>query len=461
MPSQGKLFVVGIGPGSAELMTLKARRAIEESEYVVGYKSYIQRISEFLEGKKVVSTPMRGEVERVEMALELVKTSVVALVSGGDPSMYGILPLVVEYAVKNGVEIEIEPVPGVSAVNAASALLGSAISGDHAVVSLSDLLVPWSVVEKRLIYALRGDFVVAIYNPSSRRRKPNLLKALEIIRAIRGECFVGVVRNAFREGQSVKVMRLSELEEKAGEVDMNTLLIVGNSETAVAGGKMYTPRGYARKYSIGSKPESDLEADGPEAEPELEAMGASTKEGRDIASRSREILRKLHPEEGLRGEIVRRCIATTGDVSIKDVLVFKGDTEEGVRAIKSGARIIADVHMVAAGLRKQAIVAVDFAESVTDTKTASGIRKLAKLVEGSVVAIGNSPSAALALYEIAKTHPPRFIVATPVGFVNAAESKELIRSLDVPSVTTSGSRGGSGICAAIVNVLIEYAGRSD
>ncbi len=450
MPSQGKLFVVGIGPGDAELMTLKARRAIEESECVIGYETYIRRISELVEGKKVISTPMRREVDRVKTALEMAKNMVVALVSGGDPSIYGILPLVVEYAIKNGIEVEIEPVPGVSAVNAASSLLGSAISGDHAVVSLSDLLVPWNTVERRLIYALKGDFVVAIYNPSSRRRKPNLMKALKTIRAVRGECFVGVVKNAFREGETVKVMRLSELERRAGEVDMNTILIVGNSETVVDGGRMYTPRGYSRKYEIGGDDKSVLHG-----------MGASTREGRVIASKSCEILKKLHPEGGLRGEIVRRCIATTGDVGIRDFLKFRGDTEEGVRAIAESARIVTDVHMVAAGLRRDAIVAVDFAGDCSDTRTASGIRNLAELIEGSVVAIGNSPSAALALCEIAERYPPRFIVATPVGFVNAAESKELIRNLDVPSVTTSGSRGGSGICAAIVNVLIEYADRSD
>ncbi len=448
MPSRGKLFVVGIGPGDAGLMTLKAKKAIEESEYVVGYTTYIQRISELLGGKKVITTPMRGEVERVRVALEMAKNTTVALVSGGDPSVCGILPLVVEYAIKNGIDVEIEPIPGVSAVNAASALLGSAISGDHAVVSLSDLLVPWSTVERRLIYALRGDFVVAVYNPSSRKRKLNLLRALKIIRAIRGECFVGVVKNAYREGEKVEIMQLSELERNAEEVGMNTILIVGNSETAVDRGKMYTPRGYARKYEI-------------KKTSAMGVMGASTEGAVEIASKSQEILKKLHPEEGLRGEIVRRCIATTGDVEIRDVLRFNGDTEEGVRAIKDEARIIADVHMVAAGLRKDAIVAVDFAEGDGDTRTASGIRKLAKLVEGSVVAIGNSPSAALALCEITENHPPRFIVATPVGFVNAAESKELIRRLDVPSVTTSGSRGGSGICAAIVNVLIEYAERSD
>lgn len=443
MPSRGKLYVVGIGPGKEELMTLKAKRAIEEAEYIVGYRTYVDRISHLIEGKKVVTTPMRKELDRVKIALELAKEHVVALISGGDPSIYGILPLVIEYAVEKKVDVEIEAIPGVTAASAASSLLGSAISGDFAVVSLSDLLVPWSVVEKRLLYALSGDFVVAIYNPSSRRRKENFRKAMEIVRRFRGDAWAGVVRNAGREGQQVEIRRVSEVDE----VDMNTILIVGNSETKVVDGKMFTPRGYSNKYNIGEKRRA-------------ERMGASTKGGMEVARRSEEILRSFYPEEGLRGDIIRRCIATTGDVTIKDVIRFVGDTEEGVRALRDGCRIIADVHMVRAGLRRDAIVAVDFARG-DDTRTASGIRNLAEMIEGSLVAIGNSPSAAFALCEVAEKHPPRFIVATPVGFVNAAESKEMVRKLPVPSVTTEGPRGGSGICAAIVNCLIEHADRPD
>ena len=445
MQSLGKLYVVGIGPGNVELMTLKARKAIEESEYVVGYKTYVERISDLLEGKKVITTPMRKEVERVEIALNLAREHVVSLISGGDPSLYGILPLVVEYAVENNLNVVIEVVPGVTAANAASALLGSPLSGDHAVVSLSDLLVPWSQIEKRLIYALKGDFVIAIYNPSSRRRRENLRKALKLIRKFRGNVWVGIVRNAFRDGERIAVKRVSELEED--EVDMNTILIVGNSESVVTRGVMYTPRGYSRKYSISP-------------EWKRAKMGAETREAVEIARKSEEILKALHPEEGIRGDIVRRCIATTGDVSIRDVLKFKGDIYEGVKALKDGCRIIVDVHMVKAGLRRDSIAAVDFSDG-ENTKTASGLRNLEDLVEGSIVAIGNSPSAALALYEIAQSHPPRFIVATPVGFVKAAESKEAIRSLEIPSITTEGPRGGSGICAAIVNCLIEHAEGSD
>ncbi len=154
---------------------------------------------------------MRREVERVKVALDLARKHVVALISGGDPSIYGILPLVIEYAAEKKVDVDIEAVPGVTAASAASALLGSPISGDFAVVSLSDLLVPWSVVERRLVYALNGDFVVAIYNPSSRRRKKNFKRAVGIIRKFRGMYGLGFVRNAGREGQQVEVRRVRSL----------------------------------------------------------------------------------------------------------------------------------------------------------------------------------------------------------------------------------------------------------
>lgn len=434
--SQGKLYVVGIGAGKG-LLTLKALKAISESEYIVGYKKYVEEISEFIEGKKVITTGMREELKRVEIAVELARKSVTSLVSGGDPSVYGILPFVYEFLIEKGEEVEIEVIPGVSAVNAVSALLGCPVSGDHVVISLSDLLVPWNVIEARLVYALQGDFVIAIYNPSSSSRKGNLVKAMELVQALRGDLPIGVVKNAFRDGESVGIMRVSEILRNPEAIDMNTTLIIPSSETIVKNGKMFTPR-----------------------RSRVARMGAKTTKALEIAEKSSEILRKFVPGDTLRDEILRRCIATTGDPSFAEIVQFNGDPEEGVRAIRKGARIVVDVKMVKVALRTNCICATDFAEG-EDTRTASGFRKIAKLVEGSVVAIGNSPSAAIAVYEIAKKYRPRFIVATPVGFVNAEESKQMISSLEVPSITTKGSKGGSSVCAAILNCLIEYAERSD
>lgn len=438
MQSRGKLYVVGIGAGKG-LLTLKALKAIEESDFIVGYKKYVNEISDLIDGKKIITTGMREEMKRVEIAIELAKKNVVSLVSGGDPSIYGILPFVYEYMMEKGVEIEIEVIPGVSAVNAVSAVLGCPISGDHVVISLSDLLVPWNVIESRLLYALRGDFVVAIYNPSSSSRKSNLIKAMNIIYSERGDVLIGLVKNAFRDGQTVKIMRVSEILRNPELVDMNTTLIVPNSETVVKNEKMFTPRKSSAKVA---------------------KMGATTLKAREIAEKSSEILRKFVSGNTLRDEILRRCIATTGDPSFAEIVQFHGDCEEGVRAIREGARIIVDVKMVKVGLRINSICATDFADG-EETRTASGFKNIANLIEGSVVGIGNSPSAAIAVYEIAKKFKPRFIVATPVGFVNAEESKQMISSLGIPSITTSGTRGGSNVCTAILNCLIEYAERSD
>ncbi len=250
MQSQGKLYIVGIGPGDIELLTIKAVNALKESEYVLGHKTYLERIKGLIEGKKIIESGMGREVERVKLAVKLAEKSVVSLVSGGDPSIYGILPLVVEFMLKKDLNIDYEVIPGVTALCAASPLLGSPICGDHAVISLSDLLTPWEKIEKRLLHALKGDFVIAIYNPSSKRRRSNLIKAMEIVLNERGDVAVGIVKNAFRESCDVKIKRVSEIIKNPEIVDMNTILFITNSETLINKNKMVTPRGYSSKYDF-------------------------------------------------------------------------------------------------------------------------------------------------------------------------------------------------------------------
>ena len=188
-------------------------------------------------------------------------------------------------------------------------------------------------------------------------------------------------------------------------------------------------------------------------------MGAETEYAIWIAKKSAEIAKCIVPGDGLKEEIVRRCIIATGDETVKDLIVFKGNPMDGVKAIKNGCKIIVDVKMLKVGLRKDAIAAIEFGEKSKETRVVDGLRKLKNQLKGSLVGIGNAPSAAIELCRLAKKYPPAFIVATPVGFVNASESKERIRKLDIPSITTVGTRGGSGICAAIINCLIEYAER--
>ncbi|AEA46841.1 precorrin-3B C(17)-methyltransferase [Archaeoglobus veneficus] len=448
MRSQGKLYVVGIGPGDADFLTIKAVKALQSSDYVIGHRTYVDRIREIVKGE-IIESRMGEEVERVRRAVKLAESNVVSLVSGGDPSIYGMASLVAEYVAENGVDIEYEVIPGVTALSAASPLLGSAVSGDHAVVSLSDLLTPWEAIERRLVAALLGDYVIAIYNPSSRKRRGNLVKAMELVKKFRGNVPVGIVKNATRDEEEVYITTPDEIMENPDAVDMHTILFVSNSESKLMGGRFITPRGYSRKYRL-------REA----GRKEMEASGAATSKAIEITRQSYEVVNRYFgdtPEDF----IIKRCVIATGDLSVAGILRFhKNAVKTGIEAIKEGRDIIVDVHMVKAGLRaKNVTVAVDYGESNgDDTRTASGFRKLRNKLEGNIVAVGNAPSAALALYDIVKEGiKPALIVATPVGFVNAAESKEMIRQLDVPSITTAGPRGGSTICVAILNGMMSLA----
>ncbi|MEM2458484.1 MAG: precorrin-3B C(17)-methyltransferase, partial [Archaeoglobaceae archaeon] len=186
MQSQGKLYVVGIGPGSKELLTLKAYEALKNADVVIGHRRYIELIKDLVKGE-IIESAMRKELDRVKKAIELAKDKKVCLVSGGDPCIYGIASLVEEFIATNSIEIDYEIIPGITALNAANSLLGCAVSGDHAVISLSDQLVDWGKIEHRLRVMLRSDVPIAIYNPSSLKRADNLKKALEIVFSERGD----------------------------------------------------------------------------------------------------------------------------------------------------------------------------------------------------------------------------------------------------------------------------------
>ncbi|AMV73393.1 cobalt-precorrin-3 C17-methyltransferase and adenosylcobyric acid synthase [Desulfuromonas sp. DDH964] len=246
----GKLYVVGIGPGAADHLTPAAREAILGSAAVVGYQTYLELIPELLVGKQVVSSGMMKEVERCRAALRLAAAGqVVALVSSGDAGIYGMAGLALELQPQQAPDVAVIIVPGVSAVQAAAARLGAPLMHDFAVISLSDLLTPWSLIRRRLEAAAAADFVVALYNPKSRGRTTQLGAAAQILLRHRpGVTPVGIVRNACREEESVVVTDLAGLA--AAEVDMLSLVIVGNSQTVVdAAGRMVTPRGYGKKLA--------------------------------------------------------------------------------------------------------------------------------------------------------------------------------------------------------------------
>lgn len=238
-----KLYIVGFGAGSFDGMTLAAESAINSSNTVVGYTVYVDLLREYFPGKKFVSTAMKQERDRVIYALEeTAKGQTVSLICSGDSGVYGMAGLALELAV-NYPEIEIEIVPGVTAALSGGAILGAPLTHDFAVISLSDLLTPWEKIEKRLEYAAMADFVIAIYNPSSKKRADYLKKACDIILKHKEENTVcGYVKNIGRNGEESQVLTLAELRNTS--VDMFTTVFVGNSETKLLNGRMVTPRGY-------------------------------------------------------------------------------------------------------------------------------------------------------------------------------------------------------------------------
>ncbi len=238
-----KLYVVGIGPGSYEQMTLQAIHALQTCDVIVGYTVYVDLVKAHFADKVFLTTPMRQEVERVRLALETAQSGkTVAMICSGDAGVYGMSGLCEELA-KAYPSVEIETIPGVSAVLSGAAILGAPLMHDFAVVSLSDLLTPWETIEKRLLAAAEADFVICLYNPASRKRKDYLMRACDLVlRFASPDTVCGIARNIGREGESITVLPLKELRET--EVDMFCTVFIGNSQTKVVNGKMVTPRGY-------------------------------------------------------------------------------------------------------------------------------------------------------------------------------------------------------------------------
>lgn len=238
-----KLFVVGLGPGGADGMTVRAQNALRASDVIVGYTVYIDLVRADFPDKEFLSTPMRKEVDRVRLALETAAQGrTVALICSGDAGVYGMSGLC-EELLPQYPGVELETVPGVSAVLSGAAILGAPLMHDFAVISLSDLLTPWEKIETRLLAAAEADFVICLYNPSSHKRHDYLQRACDLIlRFASPETVCGIARNIGREGESTQVLTLEKLRDT--EVDMFSTVFIGNSQTKNINGKMVTPRGY-------------------------------------------------------------------------------------------------------------------------------------------------------------------------------------------------------------------------
>ncbi len=243
----GSLRVVGLGPGAPGLLTGQARDALQAADVIIGYEGYLTLVSDLIQGKECIALPLTQEVARAELAVErALGGQAVSVISSGDAGVYGMASLVLEVLERQQAHTlmpEVVVIPGVSAVNACAALLGAPLAHDFAVLSLSDLLTPWAVIEKRLAAAAEADFVLALLNPKSAKRQWQFPRACELISQHRPAATpVGLVRNAYRQDQAIMTTTLGKLTQ--APVDMLTTVIIGNTQTRCFQSRLITPRGY-------------------------------------------------------------------------------------------------------------------------------------------------------------------------------------------------------------------------
>ena len=244
------IWIVGFGPGDRRHMTIEAQEAMQSADVIVGYSGYNALMKPFFPDKEYVETGMRGEVKRCEEAVSLAENGKnVALICSGDAGVYGMAGLLLEILERRGKidEIDVEVVAGVTAALAGAALLGAPLGHDLAFISLSDLLTPWELIEKRLLAAGEADFCIALYNPSSRGRKDHLRRAANLLLQVRsGDTPCGIADRIGREGESIRILTLRELPD--AETDMQSVVLIGNSGTRRIGNYLVTERGYLKKY---------------------------------------------------------------------------------------------------------------------------------------------------------------------------------------------------------------------
>ncbi|MDR2912291.1 MAG: precorrin-3B C(17)-methyltransferase [Alistipes sp.] len=455
-----KITIAGIGPGSADDMTPAALRAVREADVVVGYKYYFQFIEPHLRpDARCVDTGMRRERERAEEAIRLAQEgNDVCVISSGDAGIYGMAPLICEMARELGLaDLEIEVVPGISAFQKAAALLGSPVGHDFCVVSLSDLMTPWEVIERRIRAAVEGDFVTAVYNPRSSGRYWQLPRLRELFLEGRSPATpVGYVRQAGRDDEEVHLTTLEELDPEA--IDMFTVVLIGNSQSYTADGRFVTPRGYYRA---------------------TETEGASGV-GQQIMMRSfatieRELSRPERIEPGHKWALLH-AIHTTADFEMERLLWTSGGAvEELYEKLSSGVvkTIVTDVTMVAAGIRKGALERLgievrcylhdprvaEMAAAHDITRTQAGIRLAASELPDALYVFGNAPTALMELCRLVRRGEarPAGVIAAPVGFVHVEESKLMLKPLGgFPRVIVEGRKGGSNLAATLVNAALTF-----
>jgi cobalt-factor III methyltransferase len=459
------LFIVGLGPGARATMTGQALEALRHSQVIVGYSGYFEGIGDVVDGKECLALPLGAERERARLAVQRAREGEsVCVISSGDAGIYGMASLVLETleAAGDHSDLEVAVIPGVSAVNACAALLGAPLGHDFAAVSLSDLLTPWPQIERRLLAAAQADFVLVLLNPRSSRREGQWRRALEILlQDRRPETPAGIVRQAYRSGQSVEITMLGRMVE--ANVDMFTTVIIGNSQTRRFGDKLVTPRGYSA--SGGRKP------------PVWKEQGAYTPRSPGIIDESFRIIEREIGKRGFAEDewpVVRRMIHACGDPELAHLVCFRHNAvAAGVQALRQGTPLVTDVRMVAVGLNKPALESLhigvhcfiddpDVARRAAEegrTRSACAMEKAMATVKQAIYVIGNAPTALLTLCDGIRRGAicPHLVIAAPVGFVAVEESKEQAFALDVPLIGVRGRKGGSAVAAAAMNALLLMA----
>ena len=406
---------------------------------------------------------MKRERERAEQAFRYAEQGKhVVVISSGDAGIYGMAPLIYEMTALSGSSADISVLPGISAFQKAASLLGAPIGHDFCIISLSDLMTPWEVIERRIRAAAAGDFVTAVYNPKSHGRYWQLYRLQELFLQERSaDTPVGYVRQAGREEQKVKLTTLAQLDPE--DIDMFTILLIGNSQSYVTDGKFITPRGYYRDS--------------------VPSGSAAEKKGQQIMIESfRTIASELKRKDYPLGHLwaLLHAVHTTADFDMEDILYTDPHAVETLyNKVKDGTlrTIITDVTMVTSGIRKGALqrlgieakcylsdprvpsVLADSVGKESITRTQAGIRLAVEEHPDALFAFGNAPTALMELCDLirkGKAHPAG-IIAAPVGFVHVRESKHMVKPFrNIPKIIVEGRKGGSNLAATLCNAILTF-----
>ena len=452
----GKIIIAGLGPGNEGDMTLAVREALQSADVVVGYQYYFQFIKPYVrEDCECVDTGMKKERQRAEQAFELAEQGkTVVVISSGDAGIYGMTPLIYEMQRHHAAtDIEVSSLPGISAFQKAASLLGAPIGHDLCIISLSDLMTPWEVIERRIKAAAIGDFVTAVYNPKSHGRYWQLYRLQELFLQERSaETPVGYVRQAGRDDEEIKITTLGAFDPE--DVDMFTVVLIGNSQSYIADGHIITPRGYYREETN---------------EGEKIGQNIMIESFRTIA---KELKRQDYPLD--HKWALLHAIHTTADFDMENILYTDpGAVETLYNKVRTGAlkTIVTDVTMVTSGIRKGALQRLgveakcylsdprvaQLAEEKGITRTQAGIRLAVEEHPDALFAFGNAPTALMELCELirkGKAHPAG-IIAAPVGFVHVRESKHMVKPFrEIPKIIVEGRKGGSNLAATLCNAIL-------